>query len=79
MKRTFAGLCLTAILTITAALPVYAQAPNEPHTEYGKSGWNVTFTDKQKMESNFKTSDLNDEVSKMQPGDRVVVTLKLKN
>lgn len=79
MKRTFAGLCLTAILTITTALPVYAQAPNEPHTEYGKSGWNVTFTDKQKMESNFKTSDLNDEVSKMQPGDRVVLTMKLKN
>lgn len=79
MKRTFVGLCLTAILTITAALPVYAQAPNEPHTEYGKSGWNVTFTDKQKMESNFKTSDLNDEVSKMQPGDRVVLTMKLKN
>lgn len=79
MKRTFAGLCLAAILTITAALPVYAQAPNEPHTEYGESGWQVTFTNKQKMVSNFKTSDLNDEVSKMQPGDRVVLTMRLKN
>ena len=79
MKRTFIGLCLTAILTFTTALPVYAQAPNEPYTHTGERDWNVTFTDKQKMVSNFKTSDLNDEVSRMQPGDRVILTMKIKN
>ncbi|NBK91629.1 hypothetical protein D5278_06475 [bacterium 1XD21-13] len=79
MKRTFIGLCLTAILTFTTALPVYAQAPNEPYTVSGRDDWSVTFTDKQKMVSNFKTSDLNDEVSRMQPGDRVILTMKIKN
>lgn len=81
MKRKLASLCLLAVLAFTVALPVHAQAPEkkEPYTEYGNPGWNVTFTDKQKMENNFKTADMNDAVSKLQPGDRIIFTVNLRN
>lgn len=72
MNRRITGLLLAA-LAFSAALPVHAE------TRYGNPDWSVTFTEGHKMESNFKTADINDEVSSMQPGDNVILTIKLKN
>ena len=48
-------------------------------TSYGGSDWRVTFTDEKKMESSFKTSDINDTIYGIQPGDNAIVELSLKN
>ncbi len=37
---------------------------------HGDSSWGVTFTTEAKMESSFKTVDLNDVIHNMQPGIR---------
>ena len=53
--------------------------PARAETLYGDSGWQVTFTGDSKMESNFRTSALNDAVYGMQPGDTVILSLDLSN
>ena len=45
----------------------------------GDSSWGVTFTTEAKMESSFKTVDLNDVIHNMQPGDTAVLTVALQN
>lgn len=55
------------------------QMPVQAETFYGDSGWHVVFTDQKEMESTFKTSDLDDVIAGMQPGDRVIFSLDLKN
>lgn len=44
----------------------------------GESGWEVTFNGK-KMESNFTSAKMGDEINAMQPGDSVELTISLKN
>ena len=62
-------LCLVALM----ALPVFAR-------DYeGEKGWQVTFTQNEKMDSNFKTADLDEAVAGMQPGDTITFTVALKN
>ena len=63
------------VIGLLASLNVTAYA----ETSYGKSDWSVTFTKDKKMSSNFKTSDLNDIIYGIQPGDNVIITLALKN
>ena len=63
------AVCLLASMTMTA----YAE------TSYGNSDWSVVFSSDKKMVSNFKTSDLNDAIYGIQPGDNVIITLTLKN
>ena len=41
--------------------------------------WKVTFTSGKKMVSNFKTKNMDDTLSKMQPGDRARFEIELKN
>lgn len=81
MRKKLVGLCLLGILSFIMVLPVYAQAPEkkEPYTIEGNSDWRVTFTAQKKMQSNFKTADINDEVKRLQPGDRIILTMNLKN
>lgn len=71
-KRIWMGMlsCLTAF---GMALPVHAE------TFYGDENWNVAFTQEKEMVSSFSTADINDVVGGMQPGDNVIITLKLKN
>ena len=45
----------------------------------GQSGWKVTFTADNKMESNFGQSDMDEAVSGMQPGDNITFTLYLES
>ena len=44
----------------------------------GESGWEVTFNGK-KMESNFTSAKMGDEINAMQPGDSVELTITLRN
>lgn len=73
MKRKIAGTFLLAGLVMSLAVPVHAE------TYSGDPNWGVTFTGDNKMESNFSLSDINDLASGMQPGDRTVINLKVRN
>ena len=44
----------------------------------GADGWQVNFTGG-KMESNFKSSDVTDELANIQPGDSIELKVQLKN
>ncbi len=50
-------------------------------TSYGGSDWTVTFTagENPVLDSNFKTQDLVDVVTGLQPGDTAVIVVNLKN
>ena len=72
MKKLF-QLMLPAVLLASMAMSAHAE------TSYGGSDWRVTFTDEDKMESSFKTSDINDTIYGIQPGDNAIVDLSLKN
>lgn len=73
MKKKLLSLLLSASLLTFAALPVQAEIV------HGDSSWGVTFTTEAKMESSFKTVDLNDVIHNMQPGDTAVLTVALQN
>lgn len=64
---------LSGLMLFGLALPVQAE------TFYGDSNWNVTFNANNEMVSSFNTANINDVVSGMQPGDNVIITLKLKS
>lgn len=73
MKKKILGmLALTAML---AASTLTASA----ETIEGEKDWSVSFTDKNKMVSNFTTADLNEIVSNMQPGDEAIFKIALTN
>ena len=73
MKRKLFHLLLPGVLLASMTMNVCAE------TSYGGSDWRVTFTDEKKMESSFKTSDINDTIYGIQPGDNAIVELSLKN
>lgn len=73
MKKRCRIICLVSMLLLLASsLTVLAE------DRKGASGWQVSFTGK-KMESNFTTANIGDEVNAMQPGDSVEFTINLKN
>ena len=73
-RKMILPLMLAAILILGAPLGAMATAPiNE------KKDWSVKFTSGKKMESNFKTSDLDEVVRGMQPGDSAAFEIKLAN
>lgn len=53
--------------------------PARAETYYGDDNWHVAFTSEEKMESTFKTADLDEVVSGLQPGDNIIIELKLEN
>ncbi len=63
---------VAAFAFISAPLAVSAE------TYSGGSNWKVEF-DGKKLNSTFKSSDINDAIYKIQPGDTVNITLELKN
>ena len=73
MKKLIRRLCLIVALSALLVVPSFAE------TIQGDSGWQVTFTGDKKMESNFKSSDMDEVIMGMQPGDRVIFTLALTN
>ena len=73
MRKKIIGLLLLMGLTVSIVTPAFAK------TYTGNADWGVTFTSENKMESNFKTSNIDDVVRGMQPGDNAIITLKLQN
>ena len=64
---------LSGLMALGLALPAQAE------TFYGDSNWNVTFNADNEMVSSFSTANINDVVGGMQPGDNVIITLRLKS
>ena len=72
MKKLL-SMILALSLLCTLAVPAMAI-----HYE-GGDNWNVSFTENSRMESSFKTADMNDALTGLQPGDAVTFTIHLKN
>lgn len=72
MKRKFIGFTAAVVLMMSVSANVHAE------DFYGGDGWNVTF-DGEKMNSTFKSTDIDDAVYQLQPGDTVNLQLSLKN
>lgn len=73
MRKKIFHLLLIGSLFASMTMHVCAE------TSYGGSDWQVTFTSDKKMESSFKTSDINDTIYGMQPGDNAIIELTLAN
>lgn len=73
MKKKLISAILSIVLTLS--FPISAMAD----TIYGKDTWNVYFTADDKMESSFKSSEMTDSISGMQPGDTAIFTVTLGN
>lgn len=73
MKKRIWAAVLSVCLLASAHMTAHAE------TSYGGSDWSVTFTNDKRMDSNFKSSDMNDVIYGMQPGDTAVITLALNN
>lgn len=72
MKKKFCSLFLILLLTAGSVLTVHAE-------DYvGGNGWYVRFVG-DKMESNFKSSDIADAISSIQPGDSITISISLEN
>ena len=75
MKRTKKSILasgLAAFLVLASSVTGFAE------DRQGASGWKVEF-DGKKLESNFSTANMDDEIYNMQPGDSVELTISLKN
>lgn len=61
-----------------AVLLMYAPLQVQAEEFYGGDGWSVAFNGS-RMESTFKSTDIDDAVYQLQPGDTVNLTLSLEN
>ena len=73
MKKKIAALILIFAMMVTLAAVAFAEEFD------GQSGWKVEFGADKLLHSNFKTSDIADTISNMQPGDTVTMNITLKN
>ena len=72
MKKRWMGLLLACALVLGDGAAARAE-------DYkGDPGWSVEFTGS-KMESNFNTSDINDAIYDLQPGDSIDISVALRN
>ncbi len=71
VKGVIASALIGAVAMITPITGVYAR------TYHGADNWSVTFTSEKKMESNFKTSNIDDVIYGMQPGDSAVIEINI--
>ncbi|MCI9338388.1 MAG: sortase B protein-sorting domain-containing protein [Lachnospiraceae bacterium] len=72
MKKKWMGWLLACSMVLGNGATVCAE-------DYkGDSGWTVNFTGS-RMESNFNTSDINDAIYNLQPGDSIEITVALQN
>ena len=78
-KNIFKALLLAGIIAVGIGAGAGAQETVKAESYTGDPNWTVTFTSDNKMESNFKTSDILDIARGMQPGDDAKITLKLTN
>ena len=72
MKKKLCSLFLILLLAAGSTLTAHAE-------DYiGGNGWYVRFVGN-KMESNFKSSDIADAISALQPGDSIAISISLEN
>lgn len=72
MKKRVISFMAAMVLLVSAPLTVHAE-------EYtGGDGWSVTF-DGKKMNSTFKSTDIDDAIYQLQPGDSINIHLALEN
>ncbi len=72
MKKKLCSLFLILLLTAGNVMTAHGEEL------IGGNGWYVRFTG-DKMESNFKSSDIADAVSKLLPGDSIRISISLEN
>ena len=74
MKRTLRGVSLAAalVLLLVSSLTAFAE------DRQGASGWQVSFNGK-RMDSNFTSASIVNDVNDLLPGDSVELTISLKN
>ena len=73
MRDKVLCIVLTALLVLSLAGTAMAD-----HLS-GKDNWSVTFTEAEKLESNFSKDAYADEVKQLQPGDDITFTVNLDN
>ncbi|MBE6994739.1 MAG: hypothetical protein E7423_08885 [Ruminococcaceae bacterium] len=73
MKKRVLTLTLALVLAFGLAVPASAE-----HFT-GGDNWRVRFTEGQEMESTFRSQELTEAVSGLQPGDDIVFSLTLQN
>ncbi len=80
-KRKFA----TALLSLSLALFLSLWLAISPvsgayaETYYSGEDWQVAFTSDGKMDSSFKSSDMDDVIYGLQPGDSAILSIDLRN
>ena len=74
MKRKLRGVSLAAalVLLLVSSLTAFAE------DRQGASGWQVSFNGK-RMDSNFTSASIVNDVNDLLPGDSVELTISLKN
>lgn len=72
MKKRIETLCLLLILVLAFSATAFAE------DRQGEAGWQVTF-DGRRMNSNFSTAKIDDQIGGLQPGDSIELTITLKN
>lgn len=73
LRAGSAALCLC--LGLAGSMSMHVRADDL----YGSSDWKVALTSNNKMESNFKTSAINETVNQLQPGDTITFSIALSN
>ena len=69
MKKRIFTVCFAALLALASSITVFAD--DIP----GEAGWRVTF-DGRRMDSNFSTAKIDEQVGGLQPGDSIEFTMK---
>lgn len=77
MRKRVKGIRIPGLLAVLVLILIFP-AMVKAEDRQGASGWQVSF-DGEKIESNFTTANIGDEVNAMQPGDSVEFTITLKN
>lgn len=72
MKKRIFATCFAALLVLASSMTAFAE------DRQGESGWQVTF-DGRRMESNFSTAKIDEQIGGLQPGDSIELTITLRN
>lgn len=72
MKKRIITICAVMLLALTSSVTALADDLK------GESGWRVIF-DGSKMDSNFSSSKIDEQLNRVEPGDSIELTMNLKN
>ena len=72
MKKRILCLAMTVLMAVGFVMPAHAQ------DFVGGNDWAVTFTG-EKMNSNFTSAEMTEEILNIQPGDSITVKVSIKN